>query len=131
VSLPVVFRELASDDVHDIHTWYEEQQPGLGDRFIAALDLVERLISEHPLSCPVTYRRTRRVLLPGFPYALFYLPLTDRVVVLACLHQHKEPRAIRKRLRAGASRLSAKPRETSRPRSGYVTPEYPGRTWRT
>jgi len=75
VSLPVVFRELASDDVHDIHTWYEEQQPGLGDRFIAALDLVERLISEHPLSCPVT--------------------------------------------------------ETSRPRSGYVTPEYPGRTWRT
>ena len=102
VTLPVVFRDLASDDVLEVHSWYEARQAGLGSHFVSSLDLVVALIAEHPLSCPVVYRGIRRVLLPGFPYALFYLSPSDRIVVLACLHQSREPRAIRKRLRAGA-----------------------------
>jgi plasmid stabilization system protein ParE len=102
VTLPVVFRELASDDVRDVYSWYEARQAGLGSHIVSSLDLVVALIAEHPLSCPLVYRGVRRVLLPGFPYALFYLPFADRIVVLACLHQSREPRAIRKRLRTGA-----------------------------
>ena len=102
VTFPVAFRDLATDDVRAIHSWYETQQEGLGARFVSSLDLAVGLISEHPLSCPVAYRRIRRVLLPGFPYALFYLSQPDTVIVLACLHQSRSPRTVRKRLRAGA-----------------------------
>ena len=102
MSFPVIFRDLATEDVRAIYSWYELQQEGLGSRFIASLDLAVALISEHPLSCPVVYRHIRRVLLHGFPYAVFYLAGANAIVVLACLHQSQSPRNVRKRIRPGA-----------------------------
>ena len=102
MSLPVVFRDLATDDVQAIYSWYEVQQDGLGSRFVASLDLAVGLISQHPLSCPTVHRHIRRVLLHGFPYALFYLSEAKAIVVLACLHQSQSPRTVRKRIRPGA-----------------------------
>ena len=71
MSLPVVFRGLADREVHEIQTWYEARQAGLGGRFRASLELVVQLISQHPLACPLAHRDARRALVPGFPYALF------------------------------------------------------------
>ena len=102
MSVPVIFRDLATEDVRAIYSWYELQQEGLGPRFVASLDLAIGLISEHPLSCPIVYRHIRRVLLHGFPYALFYLSGANDIVVLACLHQSQSPRKVRKRIRPGA-----------------------------
>jgi toxin ParE1/3/4 len=71
---------------------------GLGERFSNSLDLVVSLIGEHPLACALAYKNIRQALLPGFPYALFYVVLPDRVRVLACLHQRRDPKFIRKRV---------------------------------
>ena len=98
MSLPVVFRGLAESEVHEIQAWYEARQPGLGARFSASLDLVVRLIAEHPLACAVAHREARRALVPGFPYAVFYVVLPDRIRVLACLHQRRGPAAVQERL---------------------------------
>jgi plasmid stabilization system protein ParE len=98
VTLPVVFRDVASEDVHEAQAWYEAQQQGLGVRFRQSLSLLVSLISEHPLACPAVHRKVHRALLPGFPYALFYLVQPERVLVLACLHQHRGPRALRQRV---------------------------------
>ncbi len=62
------------------------------------LDFVVALVSEHPLACAKSYRHTRRALVPGFPYALFYTVLSDRVRVLACLHQRRAPSFVKRRL---------------------------------
>jgi len=101
VNLPVIFRDLATEDVRAIYSWYELRQEGLGARFVASLDLAIALISQHPLSCPIVYRHIRRVLLHGFPYAVFYISGADDIVVLACLHQSQSPRNVRKRIRPG------------------------------
>jgi plasmid stabilization system protein ParE len=98
VSLPVVFRGLADREVHEIQAWYEARQPGLGGRFRASLDLVVHLIAEHPLACALAHREARRALVPGFPYALFYVVLPDRIRVLACLHQRRGPGVVQERL---------------------------------
>jgi plasmid stabilization system protein ParE len=100
VSLPVVFRDLAGQDVREAEAWYEAQVPGLGARFSSSLQLVVGLISEHPLACAAAYKNIRRALLPGFPYALFYLVLPERVRVLACLHQRRDPKFVRRRVSA-------------------------------
>jgi toxin ParE1/3/4 len=73
---------------------------GLGERFSRALDLVVGLIGEHPLACAVVYKNVHRALLPGFPYALFYVVSPDCVRVVACLHQRRDPRALNKRISA-------------------------------
>ena len=100
MSLPVNFRDLATDDVRAIHSWYEEQQDGLGSRFVTSLDLAVALVSQHPLSCPIVHRRVRRALLHGFPYALFYLLEAEVIIVLACLHQNRDTKTARKRIRS-------------------------------
>jgi toxin ParE1/3/4 len=97
VSLPVIFRDLAGQDVRDAHSWYEARLPGLGDQFLRSLQLVVGLITEHPLACALVYGTIRRALLPGFPYALFYVVFPDCVRVIACLHQRRDPKAVRKR----------------------------------
>ena len=97
VSLPVIFRDLASQDVREAHTWYESRLPGLGDQFLRSLQLVVGLITEHPIACALVYKTIRRALLPGFPYALFYVVFPDCVRVMACLHQRRDPKVIRKR----------------------------------
>src|SRR6266540_6230464 len=45
VSLPVVFRGLADNDVHEIQAWYEARQPGLGTRTRASLDFVVAIMN--------------------------------------------------------------------------------------
>ena len=98
MSVPVFFRDAASEDVQQAQAWYEQRQSGLGQRFTESLKLVVTLISEHPLACAVVYRGLRRALLPGFPYALFYLVGEDCIRVLACLHQHRGPEALATRV---------------------------------
>lgn len=97
MSVAVLFRDEANQDVHEARDWYETQQPGLGGKFVESLELVVTLIGTHPLACAVVYRGLRRALLPGFPYAVFYRVFPDCVRVIACLHQHRGPKALQKR----------------------------------
>ena len=100
VRLPVVFRDLATQDVREAQGWYGSCVPGLGEHFVRSLQLVVGLIAEHPLACAVVHKNIHRALLPGFPYALFYVVFPDCVRVLACLHQRRDPKVIRKRANA-------------------------------
>jgi len=45
-----------------------------------------------PEAYAVIQRSTRRVLLPRFPYGLYYRVLEQNVVVVACIHGKRHPR---------------------------------------
>jgi plasmid stabilization system protein ParE len=99
LTLPVLIRRAAELDLMDIEDWYEAQQPGLGHDFREAVDVVVIRIADNPLAYPERYRGARRALLRRFPYVIWYRPLESLVVVLACVHGKRDPRAIRARLR--------------------------------
>ena len=82
----------------EIEDWYEEQQPGLGHEFRDMADAVIARIADNPLAYPERYRGARRALLRRFPYVVWYRALEDLVIVLACVHGRRDPRAIRARL---------------------------------
>jgi plasmid stabilization system protein ParE len=46
---------------------------------------------DHPELGRVIEGEVRRYLLRGFPFALFYVPSDDEIVVLACLHGASDP----------------------------------------
>ena len=94
----LAFTKLASTDVEDAHGWYEARRPGLGDEFEAALDRALRLIREMPEIGPVVHRQLRRVMVPRFPYCLYYEFDDARIEVRACLHQRRDPGVLRGRL---------------------------------
>jgi plasmid stabilization system protein ParE len=74
-----------------IQDWYDRQRQGLGREFREAVDQANARIAENPLEYPERYRGARRILLRRFPYVLWYRPLENFVVVLACVHGKRVP----------------------------------------
>jgi plasmid stabilization system protein ParE len=72
--------------------WYEAQSPGLGEEFIAAMELQLKRMEQAPLFYTEVIPGVRRTLLPRFPYGLFYAVSGDLVHILAVLHQARAPR---------------------------------------
>lgn len=73
----VRIRPEAEQDVTESFEWYEERVPGLGSRFIAAVDDAIEHVRQHPTRYPITYRGIRQSLVKHFPSA-FAIWLTKR-----------------------------------------------------
>ena len=90
----VLVRPAAAADIDDAYRWYEERRAGLGREFLAALNEVVTFVRKHPDTSPVVHRDTRRALIrKRFPYGLFYRWHGDVIIVIACLHVKRDPRA--------------------------------------
>jgi plasmid stabilization system protein ParE len=88
----IIFTQAARQELIEAHNWYENESPGLGHRFLAALDVTVRRILENPLQFPVIYKNIRRALLRRFPYALMFIVETDEsITVIACFHGSRDP----------------------------------------
>ena len=87
-----IVRPLAQADLDDAATWYEGQQPGLGSRFLDAVDHVFNRVRETPLQFPSISVGIRRALLQTFPYAVYFRETDQAVLILAVLHLRRGPR---------------------------------------
>lgn len=89
---PPIFRPAAAADVEEAYGWYEAQQAGVGEEFLAAIRVAIESMMANPERFPVVHRQTRRALLRRFPYGLYYRFIDDQIVVLACMHARRDPR---------------------------------------
>jgi plasmid stabilization system protein ParE len=87
----LVLRRAAVGDIEDAQLWYEGQEPGLGDRFLAAVERTLALVEKNPYVYQLVEDEIRRAVVRKFPYNVFYLPEVERVVVLAVFHQAMSP----------------------------------------
>lgn len=74
------------------------QGQGLGYQMILAVEECLALIGANPGSFQEVIPNIRRALTKRFPYAVYYRPERDRVVVLAILHCSRSPRAWKRRV---------------------------------
>lgn len=70
---------------------YEDEQPGLGDRFATAVEEAALRASEFPNAGSPAIANTRRVFLRGFPFSLVYRADPEGIVILAVAHHAREP----------------------------------------
>lgn len=94
---PPILRPAAAADVEEAWGWYEARRKGLGDEFLEVVRTNLESIRVHPESAPVVQCDVRRHLLKRFPYGLFYRLIQGQVVVVACFHAKRSPRAWRPR----------------------------------
>lgn len=71
--------------------YYNEAQPGLGERFTAAVEEAAARAARFPLSGLPSLAKTRRIIVKGFPFALFYRAESDDIVVFAVAHHARHP----------------------------------------
>ena len=94
----LVLRKAAFDDIDAAERWYEGKEPGLGARFVDAVERTLVLVGENPRAYPAVETTIRRAVVRKFPYSVFYVIEDDRVVVLAVFHQAMNPERLSTRL---------------------------------
>ena len=87
----VSFHELAEMELNDAAIYFENEQEGLGFRFLAAMEAAITHIQEHPQASPVIIKDIRCKVLRKFPYSIFYSIRPDRIRVLAVANQRRRP----------------------------------------
>jgi toxin ParE1/3/4 len=88
----VIFSPRARAELIDAQDWYENEAPGLGRSFRAAVDAVVQRMSASPRQFPVIHKNVRRALLRRFPYALmFVIEADETLTVTACFHGSRDP----------------------------------------
>ena len=100
MSYRLKIRQAAEADVAEAAQWYNQRQPGLGEKFIREVDRAIARVLENPFAFPVILRRheVRRVLTKRFPYRIFFSLKGEVVVVHAVLHGHRDDRHWKDRL---------------------------------
>jgi plasmid stabilization system protein ParE len=92
-----MFTPLASADIEAAYQWYESQRPGMGEHFRSTLTHLWQLLEQFPHAGPAVPRDVQRILVPHFPYSVYYRLVDDYIDVRACLDQRQDPEAIRRR----------------------------------
>ena len=93
----LVFRPEAETELLDARAWYEGERVGLGAIFAAAVETTVAAILQNPLAYPRVKGDTRPALVRQFPYAVYFRPIDDEVIVLAVVHGRRNPRHWRSR----------------------------------
>jgi plasmid stabilization system protein ParE len=94
-----IVRPLAEADLENAAQWYDEERPGLAQRFLKDVDRSFVRLRERPLQFPVVAGDVRRALLHTFPYAIYFRVSDEMIVVLAVLHLRRNPKIWRGRVR--------------------------------
>ena len=78
-------------DIAAAFEWYEMEQAGLGQEFLAELRATYDRVADAPLQYQHLRSGIRRALLRRFPYALYFAVEGDVGVVLTVLHASRDP----------------------------------------
>jgi plasmid stabilization system protein ParE len=86
---------IAEEELSDSYDWYEEQQPGLGNRFYNEISYYLSLLENNPYQFPVKYiQELRTVAINKFPFLIIYWvdEVNDVVYITSVFHTSRNPR---------------------------------------
>lgn len=92
MSLRLVVRPEAEEELRAAFDWYEGCTSGLGSDFLLCVDAVFYAIQRSPQQYPRVHRIVRRALTRRFPYEVFFLEDDERIVVLSVFHAKRNPK---------------------------------------
>lgn len=81
----IIFAE-ANTDIREAATWYDEQQKGLGKRFIQAVKKEITIIRQNPLLYNIRYDNVRTALIETFPYLIHFDVNNHTIFIKAIYH---------------------------------------------
>ena len=91
MSLRVVFRRAAKEELEEAAAWYEDRRRGLGEEFLNEIGEAIERAATYPERHPVVFGDVRRTVLRRFPFAVYFRPRDQTLVVLAIFHGRRNP----------------------------------------
>jgi plasmid stabilization system protein ParE len=94
---PVRLTALAARDLQQARDWFDGQDDGLGDRFLASVEQALERISDNPDQYQIAVLDLHRAPIRPFQYSLFYRVLPDESIVVAALSDRRDLSLARRR----------------------------------
>jgi plasmid stabilization system protein ParE len=89
---PAVFHPKARAELDKEVEYYQARRPGLGLDFAAEIRRAVRRIRRFPgIGAPYKQTNYRKLVVPRFPFNVFYLVQPDHVWIAAVAHQKRRP----------------------------------------
>lgn len=85
------FHQLARRELDEAARYYEAESPGLGSKYLDAVENCVRGVVEFPAAGVEVREQVRRKLVQGFPYAVLYRLVPGRVRILAIMNLKRRP----------------------------------------
>lgn len=85
----------ARADLKAALSFYHDRDPQVSRRFLQAVNACVARIAGAPRRCPLHSHGARRLLVPKFPYSIYYFDEDDTVVIIALVHSRRHPDAWR------------------------------------
>lgn len=86
-----IIRPEAENDLKEAFLWYEDRRKGLGYDFLLQVDAGIMAIQRNPRVHPAKYKGTRGHFVKRFPYKIIYIFEERKIIVLAILHEKRNP----------------------------------------
>ena len=71
--------------------WYEDQRTGLGVDFVSEVQRVFDEIRLRPKRYPIALGDAREAPTKRFPYCIYYLVKSDRIIVISVFNNFRDP----------------------------------------
>ncbi|MDX6558860.1 MAG: hypothetical protein QOF72_1909 [Blastocatellia bacterium] len=91
MSLPIVFRRIARQEMDESIAWYEPERRGVGSEFASEIEKLLARIADTPEQFSRVRGDARRAVLRRFPHTIHFLAESNRIVVLAIFYAKRNP----------------------------------------
>ena len=95
--MEVVFLLSAERDLQEAYNWVEEHRQGREQFFLQDVGLSLEHLRGFPLIGRLYRGRYRRLLIPRYPFGIFYVAESNRIVIHAILDLRQDPEKFRER----------------------------------
>ena len=95
--MEVVLLLSAERDLQEAYNWVEEHRRGREQFFLQDVELRLEHLKRFPLIGPLYRGRYRRLLIPRYPFGIFYVVESNRIVIHAVPDLRQDPEKIRER----------------------------------
>ncbi len=90
--------EAAADDALLIRDWYNDQQSGLGIKFISSIESARSKILTNPFAFGIWKKDIRRIVLSPFAYKMYYKIYEQKIIVFLIAHERRSNQFIKRRI---------------------------------
>jgi plasmid stabilization system protein ParE len=87
----IIWDDEALNEANAAARYYHQQQAGLGQRFIEAVEDAATRISHRPLLYRKLTDDVRKCKLPHFPFGIVYSVREEAIYIIAVMHIRQEP----------------------------------------
>lgn len=96
--MKIEFLAVAEQELEEAVDYYNQQKAGLGDDFAKEVKRALERILQFPHAWTPLSKRARRCRTQKFPYGVIYQIRSDKILIVAVMHFHRDPKSWKSRI---------------------------------